>query len=332
VLPGGDETPQVQVVQGNGQQGKPGQQLSPLQVRAVDPSGDGIPNRTVLWVVQSGGGSITPTVGSTDGDGYATALWTLGPSAGANTVEAQVSGIDTVTFTATATDEGGGGGGGDGGTPDADQSSVSADPTTIVAGTETSTITVTVRDGNGDPVEGATVVLQTTGDGNTLTQPSAATGSDGIATATLQSTSPGTKVVSATVNGSVQLSDSIEITVTEASPPPSPGVDHLIFLVQPQDVRKNESFSVKVALVDANEDVVPLDGIVIYVALFDDDENVTSHLEGERFVATEGGVSTFELQVDKKGKYRLRALTDDLPELGPHGPEPFLFSRLFEVK
>jgi hypothetical protein len=38
------------------------------------------------------------------------------------------------------------------------------------------------------------------------------------------------------------------------------------------------------------------------------------------------------VSVDKKGRYRLRALTDDLPELGPHGPEPYLFSRVFEVK
>jgi hypothetical protein len=33
------------------------------------------------------------------------------------------------------------------------------------------------------------------------------------------------------------------------------------------------------------------------------------------------GVSTYNLQIDRKEKYRLRALTDDLPELGPHGPE-----------
>ena len=28
---------------------------------------------------------------------------------------------------------------------------------------------------------------------------------------------------------------------------------------------------------------------------------------------------------------RLRALTDDLPELGPHGPEPYLYSDFFEI-
>jgi len=329
VLPGGDEQPQVQVVQGDKQQGQPGQQLSPLQVRALDPDGNGIPNRTVLWVVQAGGGSVSPTVSTTDADGYATTIWTLGPAEGENTLDAQVSGIDTVTFTATATSDTGGGGGG--GTPSADRSTVSADPNSISVGTETSTITVRVRDDNGDPVEGATVVLQATGDGNTLTQPSTATGADGIATGTLQSTVPGTKVVSATVNGSILLNDTAEIDVS----PSQTEVDHLVFVQQPpQEVRRNESFSVRVALVDSNGDVVPLSGIVIYLGLFREGQDVPNNdpLVGERFVATVDGVSSYNLEVDKKEKYRLRALTDDLPELGPHGPEPFLFSDLFEVK
>ncbi len=330
VLPGGNEQPQVIVMQGNDQQGRAGELLAiPLLVRAVDAAGAGIPNRTVLWVVQTGGGSISDAAAVTDADGFASAKWTLGPAAGENTLEAQVPGIDTVTFTATATTDGGGGGGG--GTPSAERSTIAADPTSIVVGTETSTITVTVRDDNGDPVEGATVVLQATGDGNTLTQPSAATGADGIATGTLQSTVPGTKMVSTTVNGSVLLNDTAEITVT----PAHTDVDHLVFLVQPpQEVRKNESFSVQVALVDVNGDVVPLSGIVIYLGLFREGQDVPNNdpLVGERFVATVDGVSTYNLQVDKKGKYRLRALTDDLPELGPHGPEPFLFSDLFEVK
>jgi hypothetical protein len=330
VLPGGNEQPQVQVVQGNDQQGSPGQPVNPLLVRAVDPSGNGIPNRTVLWVVKTGGGTVTPTSGTTDADGFATATWTLGPSPGENTVDAQVPGIDTVTFTATATtsDTNGGGGGGGGGTPNAQRSSLSADPKSIVVGSGTSTITVRVRDDNGDPVEGATVVLQATGGGNTLTQPSGPTGADGIATGTLQSTDAGTKVVSATVNGSVRLDDTVEITVTSARSQ----VDHLTFLVQPKDVSKEQSFSVKVALVDSDGNVVDLSGIVIYVALFLGDQNVNLRLDGERFIATVDGVSTFDLKVKKKGKYRIRALTDDLPELGPHGPEPFLFSDEFEVR
>jgi hypothetical protein len=109
-------------------------------------------------------------------------------------------------------------------------------------------------------------------------------------------------------------------------------VDHLTFVVPPHDVQEDESFTVKVALADANGDVVTRSGIVIYLALFQGDKNVTGRLDGDRFVATVDGVSTFNIKVSKKGKYRIRALTDDLPELGPHGPEPFLFSDEFQVR
>jgi hypothetical protein len=54
---------------------------------------------------------------------------------------------------------------------------------------------------------------------------------------------------------------------------------------------------------------------------------------GNRFRDTSNGVAVFDdLAVTKKGRYRLRALSDQLPELGPHGPEPFLFSIPFDVK
>src|SRR3989442_15983590 len=80
------------------------------------------------------------------------------------------------------------------------QSSLAA-TSPITAGTETSTITVTARDGLGNPVPGATVVLSATGTGNALTQPSATTNSSGVATGTLSSTVAEPKTVSATVNG-----------------------------------------------------------------------------------------------------------------------------------
>jgi hypothetical protein len=91
---------------------------------------------------------------------------------------------------------------------------------------------------------------------------------------------------------------------------------------------------VEVALVDAAGDVVPLSGIVIYLGLFPDgkDAPANRHLRGERFEGTEAGIAVFDVAVEKKGRYRLRALTDDLLELGPHGPEPHLFSDLFEVE
>ena len=87
-------------------------------------------------------------------------------------------------------------------------------------------------------------------------------------------------------------------------------------------------------MVDANGTTVPLSGIVIYVGLFKDGEEDVSHnkqVEGNRFEPTQDGVATFDLAVDQEGTWRFRALSDQLPELGPHGPEPFLFSNPFTV-
>ena len=102
-------------VSGNNQSARPGEQLDqPLVVRLVDGAGNGIPDRAVTWVVGAGGGSVAATSTTTDGNGEASARWTLGSSPGVNTLNAVVSGVGVAPFTATATGDGGGGGGGGG--------------------------------------------------------------------------------------------------------------------------------------------------------------------------------------------------------------------------
>ncbi|MBA3345045.1 MAG: Ig-like domain-containing protein [Gemmatimonadales bacterium] len=433
LLPSDGGEAQVQVNRGDEQVGLPGAQLAnPLIVRLVDRAGVGIPNRAVLWVVNAGGGSVNPATGMTDAEGFASAEWVLGPSAGPNTVEARVPDIGVVTFTAIGSPNGGGGGDG-GGEPSDSRSTVTAEPATIEAGPAISTVLVMVLDATGAPVEGATVTLRATGEGNTLTQPTGATGADGIAVGTLQSSVPGQKVVSAMVNGSLGLTQTATVTVTappasrveliegdnqtapvgapvpvrpavrvtndrgapvagiqvtfvvtggggsvegatqttnadgiaraggwtlgaapgnnrlearagslvgspvvfsaEGTAAPPAEVDRLVYLVGPRDVERDQSFSVEVALVDAAGNVVPMSGVFIYLGLFPEgsDSPTNDHLGGERFENTDNGVAVFNLSVEKKGRYRLRALTDDLPELGPNGPEPFLFSNVFEV-
>ncbi|MBA3319698.1 MAG: Ig-like domain-containing protein [Gemmatimonadales bacterium] len=320
-----DTGTQLEVVQGNGQRGPTDSRLAdPLIVQLVDESGDGVSGRAVVWVVSSGGGTVDPATSTTDAEGFASAEWTLGQSAGPNTVAAQVPGVGSVTFTAMGTDDDGGGASGA-------RSTISAEPSTIEVGSGSSTITVTVRDGAGGPVEGAAVVLQASGDGNTLTQPSAVTGSDGIATGAIRSAVPGEKVISATVDGSVELAQTALVTVSSGPVPTD--VDRLVFLVPPADVEEGETFPVEVALVDQDGNVVPLSEIFIYVALFPEgqDTPVNGVLRGERFENTVNGVAVLSLAVEQKGRYRLRALTDDLPELGPYGPEPHLYSDVFEV-
>ena len=89
-----------------------------------------------------------------------------------------------------------------------------------------------------------------------------------------------------------------------------------------------EPFTVAVALVDSDGNVVPLSGIVVYLGLFREGKNQPSNKElgGERFQPTENGVAVFDgLRVTKDGEYRLRALSDDFPAVGP------TFSDRFDV-
>jgi hypothetical protein len=297
----------LELTSGDEQTAEPGAALdNPLIVRLVDDAGDGVPGRAVAWVVATGEGAATPPSSDTDAEGFASTTWTLGPGSGAQTLNAVVSGVGVVSFTATAEGEGGG-------RPSADLSTVTASPASIDAGTGISTITVTVRDGNGASVPGATVALSATGSGNILTQPTAPTGADGVATGTLQSVLPGTKVVSAVVNGSVAIAATATVTVI-------PGANHLAFLVQPSDVQEDEEISpaVEIAIVDPLGILVPVSDVEIEIELIKEDGHESKELEGERTRDTEDGIAVFPDLVVKKHEdnYRLRASAPDLPELG----------------
>ncbi len=81
--------------------GAPGWALTDtLKVRLVDLSGNPLPARTVTWVVTTGGGSIAPVSTTTDAEGISAALWTLGASAGPNSVRVRSDDDTTVTFQA----------------------------------------------------------------------------------------------------------------------------------------------------------------------------------------------------------------------------------------
>jgi hypothetical protein len=172
---------------------------------------EGIP---VTFKVAGGGGSLDGANPVTGSDGVATAGgWTLGQKVGANTLEASLSGLDVsgspVVFTATGTP----------GSVSAGKSKVSAAPETITAsgGSSKSTITVTARDGFDNPIPGLDVTLSATGPGNTLTQPAAPTGSNGSTTGVLSATTPGNRLVSATIGGT-GVTQTATIAVSAGAP------------------------------------------------------------------------------------------------------------------
>ncbi|HEX8701907.1 MAG TPA: Ig-like domain-containing protein, partial [Myxococcaceae bacterium] len=85
--------------------------------------------------------------------------------------------------------------------PDASKSTVvvNRNDRVLANGRDTVTITVTVRDEAGAAMADSTVTLEVTGDGNTLTPSSSKTNAEGVMTATLVSTRPGIKQVTASV-------------------------------------------------------------------------------------------------------------------------------------
>jgi len=108
--PGAADT--LAIVAGNNQSGTVSTALgTPLIVRVVDASGNPEVGVSVIFAVASGGGTVNPAIATTDASGRATANWTIGSFAGAQTATA-TSGAKSVTFVATGAAAGGGGGGG----------------------------------------------------------------------------------------------------------------------------------------------------------------------------------------------------------------------------
>jgi adhesin/invasin len=323
-LPTENGAERLLLVEGNEQVGPPGERLpAPLIVRLVDGSGRGIPDRAVNWVVSAGGGRITPGGDSTDEDGLATAEWTLGDESGTNTVEAVVSRVGLVTFTATATD-------GDG--PVLSIEPIEGDDQRAPVGSAVPVRpAVRVTDDRGEPVAGVKVSFEVTGGGGTAEGAVQTTNAEGIARvgSWVLGDEPGPNTLEA--QGEALVGSPVVFTAEATA---GGEIERLVYLVQPPDVDERERFRVEVALVDGGGDIVPLSGVVIYLGLFRNGNDSPSNglLLGDRFRETVDGIAVFDdLGVTADGVYRLRALTDDLPELGPHGPEPPLFSDQFEV-
>jgi hypothetical protein len=307
---------------GSGQSALPGAELpDPIVVKVKDAQGDPVPAVRVAFALGPGaeGGEITPDTATTDAAGEASAQWVLGNAEGEHRADAEVvgAGLDVVSFTATAVEESL--------EPSGDHSSLTATPTRIDAITGVASITVTVRDQRGDPLPGATVILFATGVSNFLTQPSAPTGEDGVAEGALQALTPGTRVISAMVNGDVAIVETATVEVVITPPPPT--AERLVFLVQPTDIDEDEVISpaVSVALVDGENEVVPLSGVEIRLELVREDDHDSNELEGSTRQFTEAGVAVFpDLRVDRdEDDYRLRATAPERPELGSVDSESF---------
>ncbi len=93
----------LEMVSGDGQEGAVGKPLpNPLVVLVKDQFGAPMSGVTVAFSIVAGDGSVDPSTATTNNEGKAQTVWTLGPNPGENKVQASVDGIDqVVTFTAT---------------------------------------------------------------------------------------------------------------------------------------------------------------------------------------------------------------------------------------
>jgi len=311
------------MVRGDSQVGTAGSPLADsLVVRLRDQAGNGIPGRTVSWLVSGGGGSAAPAAVTTADDGVASAQWTLGPAAGANTLDAVAAGVGLVTFRAT----GSGGDGGGGGILELIEGNNQSAP---VGSRVPVRPAVRVIDPSGQPVGGVEITFEVTGGGGSVEQPTPTTNADGLARIdwTL-GPSPGPNTLEARAPS---LQGSPAVFAAEGTPAGS--VDRFVFRSQPHDLREGERTVIEVAMVDAGGTVVPLTGIVVYLGVFRDgrDGPMNGHLLGDRFQASKDGVVVFDLGLDKAGRYRFRVLSDELPGYPPRSPKPYAFSEWFEV-
>ena len=204
------------IVSGNNQSGKPGQALAPFVVQITNGSGTPLPQIPVSWKVVSGAITLSQVSSSTNASGNASAVGTLGNTAGQAQVQVTAgSGSSQVTATFTATIV----------------IPVTVGSLTLVSGNNQTAnenaafqnpLVVQVNDTNGNPVAGQAVTFVLTSGTATIATPTATTGANGQATTTVTAgATPGTVVITASSNG---FNATFNLTII------APGPSNVVFL------------------------------------------------------------------------------------------------------
>ena len=99
IVQGGEPADALVKVSGDNQSGTPGNALAnPFVVEVQDEDGEPLTGHSVTFSVTAGGGSLSETSATTNANGRAQTTLTLGSALGVNSVQASVSGVDSVTF------------------------------------------------------------------------------------------------------------------------------------------------------------------------------------------------------------------------------------------
>jgi alpha-tubulin suppressor-like RCC1 family protein len=167
---GGGAPASVSPLAGHDQTGAAGAALPDSLVVVVrDAGGNARGGVFVRWEVTEGGGSVSPANTTTDAAGTARTRWTLGSTAGPNTVTAVVTGLAPVTF------------GADGrpGAASVVMAIAGDDQDGSVGAPVPDSLVVEVRDAHGNAVPGANVSWEVLEGGGTVEAEAAATGAAG---------------------------------------------------------------------------------------------------------------------------------------------------------
>jgi len=198
---------ELRITDGDGQSGTVASTLpTALAVEAVDGFGNPVSGVQISFTVTGGGGSVDPVQATSTADGRASASWTLGQTAGSQTLEAAAQGLTAVTFSATAT-------------PDApaEVRVASGDGQTgTVAEALASPVVARVVDRFGNAVPGA-VVTFAAGGGGSVDPATDTTDAAGEASTTwTMGTTSGTQSLTASVAGATQAT--FQATATAGAP------------------------------------------------------------------------------------------------------------------
>jgi hypothetical protein len=175
-----------------------------VRVRVLDTEGRPLPEATVSWSVESGGGAVTPAFVVSDAAGEARATWTLGIRPGSQTLRASSGGY-AVTLAQTART----------GPPAILASSAPAPDASVVGSVVDPAPAVLVTDAYSNPVGDVVVTFTITAGEGSVTGETQVTGADGVAVAPAWTLgeAPGTNRLTATAAGTDPVTFEVEARV-----------------------------------------------------------------------------------------------------------------------
>ena len=185
----------------NNQTGTIGEPLAePISVQVTDQAGNPVANVVVTWTVLSGGGSVASATSTTDGNGNASVIWTLGATPGDNTLRASIATGASVTISATGVAAIG-----------STMSIVSGDGQSVTMGTTSAPLVAMVSTAQGLGVPNVAVAWTMTGNG-TLSASSTVTDGNGQTSVTVTpTTTTQTITVTATAAGLTPVTFTITV-------------------------------------------------------------------------------------------------------------------------